>query len=61
MSSSELIRQLHREGWVFDRISGSHHVFKHLERLGIVVVPRPRKDLGLGLLKAIRRQAGLQR
>ena len=61
MSSSELIRQLHREGWVLDRIGGSHHVFKHLERLGIVVVPHPRKDLGLGLVKAIRRQAGLQR
>ena len=61
MSSSDLIRQLQRAGWVLDRISGSHHVFKHLERPGIVVVPHPRKDLGLGLLKAIRRQAGLQR
>ena len=60
MSSSELIRQLRRAGWVLDRINGSHHVFNHLVRPGIVVVPHPKKDLGLGLLKAIRRQAGLQ-
>ncbi|PIW08031.1 MAG: hypothetical protein COW39_11225, partial [Comamonadaceae bacterium CG17_big_fil_post_rev_8_21_14_2_50_60_13] len=30
-----------------------------LSRPGIVVVPHPKKDLGLGLVKAIRRQAGI--
>jgi predicted RNA binding protein YcfA (HicA-like mRNA interferase family) len=35
-------------------------VFVHPEREGIVVVPHPRKDLGKGLLAAIRKQAGLE-
>jgi predicted RNA binding protein YcfA (HicA-like mRNA interferase family) len=32
----------------------------HADRPGIVVVPYPKKDLGKGLVAAIRRQAGLQ-
>ncbi|MCF3636532.1 type II toxin-antitoxin system HicA family toxin [Komagataeibacter intermedius] len=38
---------------------GSHNVFKHPSRPGIVVVPHPKKDLGTGLVAAIRKQAGL--
>ncbi len=59
MKSTELIRELEKAGWVQDRVRGSHHVFKHPERGGIVVVPHPKKDLGLGLIAAIRKQAGL--
>ena len=40
-------------------MNGSHHIFKHPECPGIVVVPHPKKDLGRGLVKAIRRQAGI--
>ena len=42
-----------------DRVNGSQHVYKHPERRGIVVVPHPKKDLGLGLVEAIRKQAGI--
>jgi predicted RNA binding protein YcfA (HicA-like mRNA interferase family) len=59
VKSADIIRELKVAGWVLDRIRGSHHVFKHPTRPGIVVVPRPKKDLGTGLLAAIRRQAGL--
>ena len=59
MTSTDLIRLLRQAGWLLDRVAGSHHVFKHPGRPGIVVVPHPKKDLGFGLLKAIRRQAGL--
>ncbi len=59
MKSADLIRELAGAGWVLDRVRGSHHVFTHPERPGIVVVPHPKKDLGPGLVKAIRRQAGL--
>jgi predicted RNA binding protein YcfA (HicA-like mRNA interferase family) len=34
-------------------------VFKHPSKPGIVVVPHPKKDLGRGLVTAIRKQAGL--
>jgi predicted RNA binding protein YcfA (HicA-like mRNA interferase family) len=38
---------------------GSHHVFKNPTRLGHVVVIHPKKDLDIGLVAAIRKQAGL--
>ncbi|MTJ80040.1 MAG: type II toxin-antitoxin system HicA family toxin [Telmatospirillum sp.] len=59
MRSGELIRELERDGWHLDRIRGSHHVFRHPAKAGIVVVPHPKKDLGTGLVAAIRKQAGL--
>ena len=59
MTITDLIRLLRQAGWLLDRVAGSHHVFKHPGRPGIVVVPHPKKDLGSGLVKAIHRQAGL--
>ena len=59
MSSSELVRAIKTAGWQLDRVRGSHHVFKHPTQPGIVVIPHPKKDLGPGLVAAIRRQAGL--
>jgi predicted RNA binding protein YcfA (HicA-like mRNA interferase family) len=59
VKSADLIRELQATGWLLDRVRGSHHVFKHAERPGHVVVPHPKKDLGPGLVKAIRKQAGV--
>jgi predicted RNA binding protein YcfA (HicA-like mRNA interferase family) len=59
MKSVDLIRMLLADGWVLDRTRGSHHVFKHGAKPGVVVVPHPRKDLGPGLVAAIRKAAGL--
>jgi predicted RNA binding protein YcfA (HicA-like mRNA interferase family) len=61
MNSAALIRELKQAGWQLDRVRGSHHVFLHPARPGIVVVPHPKKDLGIGLVKAIKRQAGIER
>lgn len=61
MKSADLIRELARDGWIRDRVRGSHHVFRHPDKPGIVVVPHPKKDLGPGLVAAIRKQAGLAR
>ncbi len=59
MNSSALVGELKAAGWVLDRVRGSHHAFRHPGRPGIVVVPHPKKDLGTGLVAAIRKQAGL--
>ena len=59
MTSSDLMREMQRAGWQLDRVNSSHHIYKHPSRPGIVVVPHPKNDLGLGLVKAIRRQAGI--
>lgn len=57
MKSEALVKELMAAGWILDRVRGSHHVFKHPDRPVHVVVPHPRKDLGKGLVAAIRRQA----
>ncbi|MCB9740031.1 MAG: type II toxin-antitoxin system HicA family toxin [Deltaproteobacteria bacterium] len=57
MRSEALMAELRQAGWVLVRVRGSHHVFRHPDRSGIVVVPHPRKALGKGLVAAIRRQA----
>ena len=59
VKSADLIRELQKAGWKLDRVRGSHHVFKHPARQGIIVVPHPKKNLGTGLIAAIRRRAGL--
>ena len=53
------MRELVAAGQRLDRIRGSHHVFKHPEQAGILVVPHPKKNLGIGLIAAIRKQARL--
>ena len=60
MTSEDLIAKLKADGWALDRVSGSHHMFKHETKPGTVVVPHPKKDLGKGLVNAIRKQAGLK-
>jgi predicted RNA binding protein YcfA (HicA-like mRNA interferase family) len=59
VKSAELIRELQAAGWKLDRVRGSHHIFEHPSKPGRIVVPHPKKDLGKGLVKAIRREAGL--
>ncbi|MBF0306044.1 MAG: type II toxin-antitoxin system HicA family toxin [Alphaproteobacteria bacterium] len=59
MKSADVIRLLEADGWTLDRVRGSHHVFQHPVKDGIVVVSHPKKDLGIGLVKAIIKQAGI--
>ncbi len=59
MNSADLIRDIKAVGWVLNRINGSHHIFTHPQRSGIVVVPHPKKDLPPGTVRSIRKQAGI--
>jgi predicted RNA binding protein YcfA (HicA-like mRNA interferase family) len=60
MGSREVIAMLKADGWKLDRVKGSHHVFVHDSKPGIVVVPHPKKDLPPGTLRSILRTAGLR-
>ncbi|WP_280569368.1 type II toxin-antitoxin system HicA family toxin [Chromohalobacter sp. 296-RDG] len=60
MKSRDLIRELEADGWYLDRVRGSHHVFKHPNKPGAVPIPHPKKDLPLGTVNSIRKQAGLK-
>jgi len=48
------------DGWILVAVRGSHHQFKHPTKIGRVTVPHPKKDLGIGLVRAIMKQAGLK-
>ncbi len=56
-NSRNIKRRLEHDGWILDRIAGSHHVFKHPKTGKIVVLPHPKKDLGKGLVRNIYKQA----
>ncbi len=60
LSSSEIIRRLEADGWVEVSRRGSHAQFKHPTKPGRVTVPHPNKDLPLGTIKSIERQAGIR-
>jgi predicted RNA binding protein YcfA (HicA-like mRNA interferase family) len=60
MNSREIVRRLELAGWYEAGQSGSHKQFKHPVKAGRVTVPFPRKDVPVGTLKSIEKQAGLK-
>ncbi len=57
-NSRKLVRMLKQEGWELDRVSGDHHTFKHPDRVELITVTHPRKDLPIGQVRSIYRIAG---
>lgn len=60
MDSKSLIKMIEDDGWYLDRTKGSHHVFRHETKKGIVVIPHPKKDLPLRTVNSILKQARLK-
>ena len=60
MNSRDIIRLLVADGWRLKRVTGSHHHYVHPTKSGVVTVPHPKKDLPIGTLKSVERQAGLK-
>ncbi len=58
MKSSDIVKRLIDEGWLKVGGKGDHEKFKHPNKSGHVVVPHPRKDIAVGTLRNIYRQAG---
>ena len=59
MNSADLIKELEKAGWTRRGVKGSHHIYTHPARGGHLSVPHPKKDLGAGLVRKLRKQAGL--
>jgi predicted RNA binding protein YcfA (HicA-like mRNA interferase family) len=57
MHSREIITAIEADGWRLDRVKGSHHQFRHPTKSGTVTVPHPTKDLPIGTVRSIYRQA----
>lgn len=60
MDSVTLIKKIEADGWKLNRVRGSHHVFIHDIKTGIVVIPHPKKDVPKGTVSSILKQAGLK-
>ena len=59
LTAVKLIKVLSKQGFIFKRSSGSHHVYFHPATRRIVSIPVHRgKDLGKGITKAIISDAG---
>jgi len=60
VNSRDLIRELKKDGWYEVNQVGSHKQFKHSTKKGRVTVPHPSRDIPIGTLKSIEKQAGLK-
>ncbi len=58
-SSGKVISILKADGWYEVACDGDHHQFKHPTKKGRVTVTHPRKDIPIGTLKSISKQAGV--
>ncbi|MEA5536373.1 type II toxin-antitoxin system HicA family toxin [Crocosphaera sp. XPORK-15E] len=61
MKVRNVIQRLKVDGWYQARMRGSHRVFKHPQKMGIVVVPGSFSDeVAIGTLKSIWKQAQIE-
>ena len=60
MNSRDIVAALKADGWEQVAQKGSHIQFKHPTKPGRVTVPHPKKDIPLGTLRSIEKQAGLK-
>lgn len=59
MKNADVIKALEADGWREVARRGSHVQMKHPSKPGRVTVPHPKKDLPVGTLKSIEKQARL--
>jgi len=62
MNTRQVIQLIEDDGWYLDRSKGSHRQYKHHAKPGTVTVAYhgANKDVTIGILKKIKKQAGLQ-
>ena len=57
LKSREIIKRLRGDGWALHHTKGDHCQSKHPDKQGKVTVPHPKKDIPVGTLRNIFRQA----
>ena len=60
MDSRNIIKALKRDGWIEVNQVGSHKQFKHPTKKGRVTIPHPKRDMPIGTLKSIEKQAQIK-
>jgi predicted RNA binding protein YcfA (HicA-like mRNA interferase family) len=56
--SRDIIKRLEADGFVLVSVRGSHHKFRQGATGRMVIVTHPRRDIPVGTLRSIYRQAG---
>ena len=60
ISGKRLCKILERNGWILDRIQGSHHIYVHPGNPKILTVPvHANRDLRKGTVRKILKDSGL--
>jgi predicted RNA binding protein YcfA (HicA-like mRNA interferase family) len=60
VNSRDVIALLQADGWFEVAQKGSHVQFKHPSKPGRVTVVHPSKDIPIGTLRSIEKQAGVR-
>jgi predicted RNA binding protein YcfA (HicA-like mRNA interferase family) len=58
-TSHDLLRILKRDGWEIKHIVGSHYQLVHPTKKGKVTLPHPKRNLAIGTVRSVLRQAGI--
>lgn len=61
ITPKDIIRILKQKGFVLDRKRGSHQIWLHPESRKRAVVPMHKKDLPVGTMFSILKQAGIDK
>ena len=59
MNSRDVIKALEKDGW-YEVNQVGHKQFKHPTKKGHATGPHPKRDLPIGTLKSIEKQAGIK-
>lgn len=59
MNSRDVLKRLKQEGWEVVAQRGSHVQLKRAVLPGRVTVPHPSRDIAIGTLRSIEKQAGI--
>lgn len=60
MNSRRIIKKLRNDGWFLHHTKGDHQQYKHSIKPGKVTITHPKKDIPVGTLRNIYRQADWQ-
>jgi predicted RNA binding protein YcfA (HicA-like mRNA interferase family) len=60
MDSRDVLAALKADGWREVAQKGSHVHLKHPTKAGRVTVPHPKRDIPIGTLKSVERQASIK-
>jgi predicted RNA binding protein YcfA (HicA-like mRNA interferase family) len=59
MSGKDFVKLLKKNGWILDRVKGSHHIMRK-DGVSISVPIHTNEDLKQGILNSLKKQAGLE-